>query len=307
MPTISGVITDSTGANAQRVVRVYLRDSGTLVGAALSDPTTGAYSITTPHGGEHFVLAHDTNQAFDPHWASVVLACHFDGTNGSTTFIDEKGKTLTASGSAQISTAQSKFGGASGYFAGGANRVITPDHADLHLGNNDFTIEAWLYPTVLDANGRAFVSQANNVANNVSRQFACQIFNNKIAFYWTTDGQTDQSVNFTCSPVLNTWQHVEFCRTGGMLYGFLNGTLLGSVSHTPTYFDSTADLCIGTFGKYAENGFSTLSFNGYMDELRITRGVARHTASFTPIASAFLQGISGGTENAIILDRVVPV
>ncbi len=70
-----------------------------------------------------------------------------DGTNGSTAFMDSgnNGKTVTAYGNAQVSTAQSKFGGASAYFDGNGDYLSTPDSDDFYLGNNDFTLEAWVY------------------------------------------------------------------------------------------------------------------------------------------------------------------
>ncbi|MGE3298622.1 MAG: phage tail protein, partial [Porticoccaceae bacterium] len=73
----------------------------------------------------------------DPYWNNVVALLHMDGTNGSTTFTDQKGHTFTATGNAQISTAQSKFGGASALFDGTGDLVSSADHADWALGAGD--------------------------------------------------------------------------------------------------------------------------------------------------------------------------
>lgn len=59
MSTISGTITDTNGNGVARTVRVYRRDTGALMGEAVSDGTTGAYSITTSHAGEHSVVMLD--------------------------------------------------------------------------------------------------------------------------------------------------------------------------------------------------------------------------------------------------------
>ena len=64
---------------------------------------------------------------------------HFDGTDASTTFTDESGKTWTAHGNAQIDTAQSVFGGASGYFDGSGDYITTPDRADFDFDGQQFT------------------------------------------------------------------------------------------------------------------------------------------------------------------------
>ena len=82
----------------------------------------------------------------DPYLADVVLGMHFDGANGSTAFTDDAtGKTITVYGGAQISTSQSAFGGASGYFNGTDAYLSVPHSADLDLASGNFTIEAWIY------------------------------------------------------------------------------------------------------------------------------------------------------------------
>src|SRR5687768_6144765 len=71
----------------------------------------------------------------------TVALLHMDGADGSTTFTDESGKTWTARGDAQIDTAQSVFGGASGRLDGNGDFVDTPDHADWDFGSGDFTLD----------------------------------------------------------------------------------------------------------------------------------------------------------------------
>jgi hypothetical protein len=99
------------------------------------------YTITVP------VAAADGNDAF------TKILLHMDGTNGSTTFTDTNAggsaHTWTANGNAQISTAQSKFGGASGLFDGTGDYITTPDHADYTLGSGDFTIDLWFNCTAV--------------------------------------------------------------------------------------------------------------------------------------------------------------
>lgn len=74
------------------------------------------------------------------------LLLHCDGTDGSTTFSDNgvTGHTVTANGNAQIDTAQSKFGNASGLFDGTGDYLTIPDHADWNFGTGNFTIDAWI-------------------------------------------------------------------------------------------------------------------------------------------------------------------
>src|SRR5690554_3988242 len=76
----------------------------------------------------------------------VKLLIHADGSDGSTTFTDDSatGHTVTTSGSAQVDTAQSKFGGASALFAaGGSDYLAVADHPEFDIGTGDFTVDLW--------------------------------------------------------------------------------------------------------------------------------------------------------------------
>ena len=85
--------------------------------------------------------------ATDPNFADVSLLLHGNGTNGSTTITDSSPspKTVTAVGNAQISTAQSKFGGSSIAFDGTGDYLSVPNDGTLQMGSVDFTIEFWIY------------------------------------------------------------------------------------------------------------------------------------------------------------------
>lgn len=299
MPVISGVTRDSSNALASRLVRAYRRDTGAFVGQVLSDPTTGAYSITTTDTSEHFVLAHDTADA-DPFWNQVVLACRFDGANGATTFTDLKGKAFTRFGNAQISTAQSKFGGSSLYLDGNGDYLTTSSSSDFDLfgPTTSSTVEFWV----------RFSSLANTphiVTFGTSEAYRLTIFAaSGFLQLWTKTNSSDYATRIQTSTIsVDTWYHVALVNVNGTFSLYLNGALVGSaaVSVVPT---GALPLIVG-WQNYG--GFANDYFNGYIDDLRITKGVARYTAAFSPPAAAFSASPVGGTENAVILDRVVPV
>lgn len=227
----------------------------------------------------------------DPYGTYVSLLLHCNGADNSTSFPDTSlnHHTVTANGNAKISTSQGKFGGASAYFDGNGSRLTVPDHAAIYLGGGDYTVEGFLFvPALNTLGGGYFLSQANNVANNNNRQFACFANTSGLGFYWTTDGVTDQLHTFSCAIPTNQFVHVAFCRASGVLRAFLNGEQQGAdFSHNVSYFNSTADFCVGSFGKYSGDGYGFLDFTGYIDELRITQSVARYTANFTPPAAPF--------------------
>jgi len=85
--------------------------------------------------------------------------------------------------------------------------------------------------------------------------------------------------------VANTWQHVAVVRSSGITYMYVNGLLSAEGSQNP-YTDSPNPLYIGA-GDFVAGVIPTYLYGGYIDELRITNGVARYTANFTPPTGEF--------------------
>lgn len=214
------------------------------------------------------------------------LMLHMNGADGSTTFTDSSftsTKTVTRQGDAQIDTAQYKFGGASGLFDGTGDYLTTPDNADWSLGSGDFTIDAWVRFNALPLSGefQAVVGQWNSsntddsfiyLLNNTTGTYAYQ-------FFYTTDGATYNNSSFTTTPSTGTWYHVAVIRNGANLKGFVDGSQIGATYNisSSALFASGQALTIG-----ADNNASHFyPFNGWMDELRLVKGTAVWTSSFS--------------------------
>jgi hypothetical protein len=209
----------------------------------------------------------------DPYWNDVSLLLHMDGSNGSTTFTDSSStpKTITVNGNAQISTAQSKFGGASGLFDGSGDYL---EEAGLTLGTSDFTMECWVrLASITDC---AIFNQGNSDSTG-SYCLAVNSANGKVYFY------ADNSSRFSSVGALSvdTWSHVALVRAGNDYKLFIDGTLDGSYTGTHNHSNTPFKIAKG-FGGIAE-------LNGYIDETRITT-VARYTANFTAPTAAFPNG-----------------
>jgi hypothetical protein len=209
----------------------------------------------------------------DPYWNDVSLLLHMDGSNGSTTFTDSSStpKTITVNGNAQISTAQSKFGGASGLFDGSGDYL---EEAGLTLGTSDFTMECWVrLASITDC---AIFNQGNSDSTG-SYCLAVNSANGKVYFY------ADNSSRFSSVGALSvdTWSHVALVRAGNDYKLFIDGTLDGSYTGTHNHSSTPFKIAKG-FGGIAE-------LNGYIDETRITT-VARYAANFTPATAAFPNG-----------------
>ncbi len=84
----------------------------------------------------------------------------------------------------------------------------------------------------------------------------------------------------------STWYHIAVCRASGSTKMFINGTQTGSTYTDANNYGTSAPLGIGTYWS-AGSPVTTLTLNGYIDDLRITKGYARYTSNFTPPTTTF--------------------
>jgi hypothetical protein len=223
-----------------------------------------------------WVITGSEKTPVDPQFGSVSLLLHGNGTNGSTTITDSSrfANTVTAVGNAQISTAQSKFGGASIAFDGTGDYLSIPTSSSFAFGPADFTVELWLYRS---GSGQQHLYEGrDNVATNMILLYLNS--SNQLVYY----ANLDNRITTTAIPTLNAWVHVALCRASGNSRLFVNGVQVGS-----TFADSTNIVAPSATVIIGANTAGTTALNGYIDDLRITKGVARYTANFTPPTAAF--------------------
>ena len=232
--------------------------------------------IAKPTGGK--VVLAQTYTEGDRYFSNVGLLLHGNGTNGSTNIVDSSPspKTVTAFGNAQISTAQSKFGGASIAFDG-TNDYLKATNTLLALGAGDFTIELWL-------------RRVNTSTTEIYIDFRLNEPEGNLLLYSTANGASLRAYVNGADRITGgalasaTWQHVAVCRASGSTKLFIDGTQSGS-----TYSDnnSYASTTVTVGGRFAATTGDFLSPNGFIDDLRITKGVARYTSNFTPPTAPF--------------------
>lgn len=230
--------------------------------------------------------------AGDTDFAKVSLLLHGNGTNGSTVFVDSSSNSfaVTGFGNAQISTAQSKFGGASLAFDGSGDYLRVADNDAFEIGAGDFTLEAWIYLTGYSAsysgNFFAMIACKDSGAAGAGRAFAFSV--NGTASSWTglslvlfasNTTNTGNTGSFAFS--LNTWYHVAVARSGSTVRLYVDGNDVGGGTNTRSVQATTTLVTIGAEDPFYQASFAYW-FPGYIDDLRITKGVARYTANFTP-------------------------
>ena len=181
---------------------------------------------------------------------------------------------LETVGNAQISTVQSKFGGSSMYFDGSGDWLNTTSNPALGYGTGNFTIEFWMYPT----SGTALQIMFDQRVGSPTRDAPTIYTLSGIIYYYVNGG--NRITGSTLS--LNIWSHIAICRSGTSTKLFINGTQSGSTSTDSTNYVASP-VRIGD----GNDGTSTYPYSGYIDDLRITNGVARYTSTFTPPTQAF--------------------
>lgn len=215
---------------------------------------------------------------YDPYWDNVVLALHFDGADDGTVVTDETGgHTANLNGGFVTKTAIKKFGTASGYFDGINNSVTFPDNSQFNITGVDYTIDMWVYITALPTVG----AWSTLIAKHYNTAGYRLLYNSDRKFHFSTDtGTANGFTTFADSFELNTWHHVTAVGSSGASLCFVDGILRGyTASHTIT--NQTVTLKIGT------TDGSAWWHTGYIDDLRLTKGVARWTSNFTPPTKEF--------------------
>ena len=228
----------------------------------------------------------------DAHFPKVEALLPFDGTNGatSTTDLSDRGNTVTFGGDAEISTAQSKFGGSSLSLDGNGDYVDLPQ-ATNQLVSEDFTIEFWF--RINSGAGSETVGLFGSYYTTPSGKgwiMATSATYTSVYFQWMYGSGTgtdwaylNRTQGTRTALSNNTWYHVAVTRSGSTWRLFLNGTQEDSVTQSDQLTDSGSTTRLGNYGPSAT---ASHGLNGYIEDFRITRGVARYTSNFTAPTSA---------------------
>jgi hypothetical protein len=270
----SATATAESSADAQ-ITRII---SATATATANSSAEAN-FGITFNAGVEATATVTNSNlQLFDPNFANVQLLLHGNGINGSTTFTDNSNNnfTLTRTGNTVISTAQSQFGGASISFNGATDALSLATNAAFGYGSADFTIEFWL--RLNNENTQSLVSNLTN-AVSVAPHLYYQ-FNTNIRYF--TNG-ADRITGARLNP--NVWYHIAISRVSGNTRLFIDGSQSGSTYTDTNNYLITNPIALGDYG-VPLSGINTL--NGFIDDLRITKGVGRYNTTFTRPSRQFL-------------------
>jgi len=247
----------------------------------------------------------------DTYWNNVSLYAQFDGTEGSTDIIDSSNNNVQLSSTdVTISTATQKYGTGSGFF-NGTSSVITTLSSETYgdFGTGDFTIEWWDYlagysgvhPILFFGNPGVLLSENEELSyrpkigmalkGNRASQFVLWVggYSGPNRYLFSTDVRS-----------LSTWSHNALTRSGSLYRYFRDGVNYGvgfgneniggyDIGAVGPKTGSIGSAYIGGYFGAFELNFNPQQyyFDGYIDELRITKGAARYTSNFVVPASSF--------------------
>ena len=213
------------------------------------------------------------------------LMLHMDGSDGSTTFTDSSlsPKTVTRYDNAQIDTAQSKFGGASGLFDGTGDYLTVPDSDDWNFGTGDFTIDFWVRTITLTLNQNIIGQRTTADTENL---WFIRILptTGKLRFIGRYGNVDHAYIETVPGLSINTWYHIAVVRASGTCKIYIDGVNDDTVTSNDAsnWPNVSTNLSIGI----AYNSFFE-GLSGWLDEVRISKGIARWTSNFTPPTSAY--------------------
>jgi len=285
---ISGVST--VPSNTSNVVTISAMNSGNV---------TRNQTITFVTGG-----------AADPYWSNVVAL--LNGQSGSTSEIlsgySQKTMMINNDGSfgdlnVRANSALAKYGTFSyamdGTQAGtGWNSPTNPPN--VNFGTGDFTFELWVYIKGFNAaatQGRVtLIRLAENGSNgsgftwwlngNLGNQNSTTIVSSSLDLYGGFAGTAGYT--FGTPVTFNSWNHFAWTRQGSVGRLFLNGVQYGGdINHGTSALNPSIN-ALWSFGSSNGGASAVGALNGYMTDIRVTKGVARYTSAFTPPTAALV-------------------
>jgi hypothetical protein len=248
-------------------------NAGGQVSISAASGALPVYNTTDTYGA-----VKGTGTRTDSNASSLVLAIPMDGANNGTTFTDESAtirgsgtaKAITRSGVTKTLTAQSKYYGSSGFFNGSGDYLSLASSADFAFGTADFAIECWFNSSISITGNSILIDERNTFP-----------LTGQIVVYFSSSAKPilyiEGSGNLivgTTTITANTWNHIAVSKSSGVYNLRINGISEGTASNSTSV--PASGIRIGT--DYSGGGPVT----GYIQDLRVYKGVAKYTSNFTP-------------------------
>lgn len=213
-----------------------------------------------------------------------------------------KPKPLTNVGAVTTSAAQFKYGSKS-LSLSGSQYLYTQTTGDLAIGAGPFTLEAWIYPTAFGTVVRHLFTMCEQVTGTFAYTYFSMLSTGAMqAYVQPATGGAGVTVATAAGVIpLNAWSYITLCRDGGNVFMFVNGVLhAGSSSWSD--FPTAKTLYAGIGG--VANGYTDATvgrFQGYVDDLRVTKNAVRYMDGFAVASAAFPNNLAGDDSFASVV------
>jgi hypothetical protein len=253
------------------------RDS--IFKVSLTAPTFDGRSSITSYNfqySEDGSTWNNTSVVSDPYYDKVSLLLPMTGSNNSTNIVDDSkhNNNVSLVGNVKVVSAESWFGNGSAVFDGTSDNLVVENNSAFDLTGQDWTIEAWIRPTGDWSKYNTIISKRGNGGSEGTDgdwQLYLRQSSGVLCFYpGTIGGQESGS-----TPLVNIWNHVAAVRSGRIITLYLNGISVLSFSADTIY---TTNRKVRVGGWPVSNEY----FYGNMNDVRVTKGVARYTSNFDP-------------------------
>jgi hypothetical protein len=268
-------VAGTPSVNAQDLTNTtYVPTIGTYTHSTSSSPLNGYLSSLRYVKGTAVYTTNFTPSATPlTNIANTSFLCNF--TNAG--IFDHTAKNIIETvGDAKVSTAQYKYGTGSMYFDGTGDFLTIPDNINLRMGTGNFTMEFWWYPVSI-AGYQTPLDKGYTGAGALL--FQTGNGDGRLIIYAGGSGVITSNTAVST----NTWTHVALVRNSSTMTLYQNGNSVGSVSNSTDFSDATI---MGIGSNASGAGGTRFVINGYLDDLRITKGYARYTSNFTAPTAA---------------------
>lgn len=232
--------------------------------------------------------------------ANTKLLLHCDGNDEGTTFTDDaQGHAMTAQGAANTETDQQKFGTASLEVTDEDDAVSTPAHSDFDLGYFEFGIECWVrFNTVPSSDGYRRGLFAVGEDSGYTDYYSIAMRYGLLRFdHYNADGFPGLkylTLSTSWTPTVDTWYHLYACRGWGGdsdEWALCIDGVAVATTNSHRYIDPIAeDLTVGSMMKASDTYYG---IDGFIDEVRLVKGVAPYTSNFSVPTAAYSLAITG--------------
>jgi hypothetical protein len=259
--------------------------SANFGGSNTIEKATGALPILNTDGGGKVARV---GVRTDANSSSLVLALPLVGIKSDFSNAINSGtsnKAITAAGNATASSTKSNFYGGSFYFDGTGDYLTIPDSSDFDFGSGEFTVETWINTTTSSGRTGSNIFNQSTAGGTSNSAFYFGAGNNGTSLYLSTSGSSWTNY-IECSGEVDdgNWHHIAWQRRGNTLEIYVDGVnqsgliVAGSSSFSGTVYNSSRTVYVGS-----QEGSG--DFNGYLQDFRVYKGLAKYTSNFIPAST----------------------